>query len=224
MIPEVSILLAVYNDERFIEQSVMSVINQSYKSFELLIGFNGTTDESKNIVAQIEDTRIKCFDYGMDKGKSKTLNKLLKEAKGNWIAIQDGDDVWMGQKLEIQLTEGKDYDVIGTYCQYISVDGDFMGKPNLASSHIDIVNECKNGVNQIINASSLIKKEQILNVNGWDENSEVEDYDLWLKLINKNCKFINIPKSLVLHRLHSTSNFNTRTFDIQELLNKHKIC
>lgn len=74
----ISILLATHNGERFIEQSIKSVLNQTFKEFELLIGFNGTTDSSKKIVEGIKDDRIRVFDYGEDKGKSKTLNKLLK--------------------------------------------------------------------------------------------------------------------------------------------------
>ena len=109
----ISILLATYNGERYIEQSITSVLNQTFTEFELLIGFNGTTDGSKEIVASFNDSRIRVFDYGEDKGKATTLNKLLKEVKYDWIAIQDDDDVWADSKLEKQVAHTTTNDIIG---------------------------------------------------------------------------------------------------------------
>ena len=74
----ISILLAVYNGEKYIRKSIDSILNQSYKDFELLIGFNGTIDNSKKIVSEYNDSRIRVFDYNDDKGKAKTLNKLIR--------------------------------------------------------------------------------------------------------------------------------------------------
>ena len=96
-----SILLAIYNGQNFVEASIESVLSQSFIDLELLIGFNGTTDSSKEIVSKYQDSRIKIFDYGEDKGKAKTLNKLIIESKYDWIAIQDDDDVWTKEKLKI---------------------------------------------------------------------------------------------------------------------------
>ena len=110
----ISVLLAVYNGEKYIRKSLDSVLNQTYKDFEILIGFNGTTDNSKSIVSEYKDNRIKVFDFGNDKGKAKTLNKLLRECKGDWIAIQDDDDIWLPGKLEFQLKYSNDFDVIGS--------------------------------------------------------------------------------------------------------------
>lgn len=221
MNPKVSILLAVYNDEKYLEECVLSIINQTYNNFELLIGFNGTHDKSKDIISQFDDERIKTFDFGDDKGKSKTLNKMLPHATGDWIAVQDGDDVWFPKKLQEQMMLSNEYDVIGTYCQYIDAGGQFIGQPSIASSHENIVTECMGGVNQIINSSSLIRKSHAIEANGWDENCWVEDYDLWLKLIKKGSKFYNVPKVLVLHRLHNESNFNTHVYDTKSLLKKY---
>lgn len=222
MNPKVSILLAVYNDEKYLEECVLSILNQSFTEFELLIGFNGTNDRSKDLIKQFDDERIRVFDYGDDKGKSKTLNKMLPHASADWIAIQDGDDIWLHKKLEEQLKYINEYDVIGTFCHYINADSQYIGQPSIAINNEHIVAECMGGVNQIINSSSLIRKSHIVEANGWDEECWVEDYDLWLKLIKKGCKFYNVPKILVFHRLHSESNFNTTNFDTKELLKKYK--
>ena len=219
---EVSILLAVYNGEKYIRESIESILNQTYKDFELLIAFNGTIDNSKNIVSEFEDNRIRMFDFFDDKGKAKTLNKILPECKYDWVAVQDDDDCWLPKKLETQIELIKDFDVIGTSCQYIDEKGDYVGHPQLSSSHEDILRRSLNGDNQIINTSAIFRKQKALEVGGWDENIDgIEDYDFWLKLMKQGCKFHNINKILICHRLHSQSNFNTKSYDINELLKRY---
>ena len=77
----ISILLATYNGEKYIKRCIDSIVDQKFTDWKLLIGFNGTTDSSKEIVASYDDDRIFVYDYGEDKGKAKTLNKLLKPSR-----------------------------------------------------------------------------------------------------------------------------------------------
>jgi glycosyltransferase involved in cell wall biosynthesis len=223
MKPKVSILLAVYNGEKYLRRSLESVLNQTYKNFEILIGFNGTIDKSKEIVDEYKDKRIRVFDYGVDKGKAKTLNKLIREAKGEWLAIQDDDDIWLPKKLEKQL-ENKDFDIIGTQIFYINENDDITGGPKLSLSHDEIVSNSLNGNNQIANSSAIFKKEKAVEVSGWDETIDgIEDFDFWLKMIIfAKCKCLNLNKQHVWHRLHQRSNFNTNRYDIQSLIKKYK--
>lgn len=220
----ISILLATYNGQSFIQQSIDSILNQTFKDFELLIGFNGTTDNSKNIVAEYDDSRIKVFDYGDDKGKAKTLNKLIKEAQFDWIAIQDDDDIWFPTKLENQVKFLEDFDVIGTQIQYIDKNSNIIGGVYLEINDRNIKQKSLSGNNQIANSSSIIRKKAVEEINGWDESLfGVEDYDLWLKLIRKDYKFKNLNEVLVLHRLHSNSNFNNTSRqenDLNLILNR----
>jgi glycosyltransferase involved in cell wall biosynthesis len=218
----VSILLAVYNGEKFLSQSIDSILYQTFKDWELLIGFNGTTDNSKEIVNKYTDSRIRTFDYGDSKGKPATLNKLLKESKFDLIALQDDDDIWFPKKLELQIEKIDTYDIIGSFITYIDVNNDSIGAPSLSIQHESIIQKTKAGDNQIANSSALIKKNKLIEINGWDETLKgLEDLDVWLKLINSKCVFYNIPKSLVMHRLHSNSNFNTQNFDINYILNRN---
>ena len=213
----ISILLATYNGEKYIKKSIDSIINQTYTDWELLIGFNGTTDGSKEVVAQYNDPRIKVFDYGDDKGKSKTLNKLMKEASGDWIALQDDDDIWLPKKLENQLEFINDFDIIGTQIFYIDEEENMIGKPNFSLTQEGILEKTLNGDNQIANSSAVIRKKFIIEAKGWDESLGcLEDFDLWLKLINLKCKFKNLKKEFLLHRIHKSSNFNSIENDIQE--------
>lgn len=215
----VSILLATYNGEKYIRQSIDSVLSQTFKDFEILVGFNGTTDNTKEIVTEYTDTRIRVFDYGDDKGKARTLNKLLKEARYEWIAVQDDDDIWLPKKLEMQSKFTERFDVIGTFIKYINEKNDVIGNPNLCTNDEEIKLRSLNGDNQIANTSAIFRKSDALEILGWREDIEgIEDFDFWLRLIRLGRKFQNIPDFLVNHRLHSKSNFNTNIQDISKIL------
>jgi len=215
----ISILLPVYNGERFIKESIDSLINQTYTSWELLIGVNGSKDQSKKIVSNYIDQRIRIFDYGDDKGKGRTLNKLLLETKYDWIALQDHDDIWIEDKLERQIKFINDYDVIGTMITYIDEFGNYKGKPNLCIFTNEIIEKSLSGNNQIANTSVIFKKEKALEINGWSEDIDgIEDFDFWLRLIRKKSKIINLDFIGVNHRLHHSSNFNTKNYDLSKIL------
>ena len=226
----ISILLPIYNGEKFLKQSIESILNQSFIDFELLIGFNGTTDNSKEIVNSYNDLRIRVFDYGNDKGKPKTLNKLLKESKYDWIALQDDDDLWVPNKLEEQIKYLTEYDVIGTQMQYCDDQNNFISDtPTLKVSDNEIKYLTIHGNNQIANSSTLIRKSTIIKVGGWDEKLDgLEDFDLWIRIILNGYKFVNIDQKMMIHRKHQNSNFNTMSVNkhnkiMFEILVKNKI-
>ncbi len=215
----ISILLATYNGEKYILESIESILNQTYTNFELLVGFNGTTDNSKKLVRNFGDNRIRIFDYGSDRGKAKTLNKLLLESKYDWLSIQDDDDIWIENKLEKQIEFMSEFDVIGTFIKYIDPNGSISGSPNLKTESSEIKNLSLVGINQIANTSTLFRKSSTLEIGGWREDIDgIEDYDFWLRLMRIGKKFINIPEYLVLHRIHNQSNFNTKNHDISKIL------
>jgi glycosyltransferase involved in cell wall biosynthesis len=215
----ISVLLPIYNGERFLRESIQSVLNQTFTEFELLIGFNGTVDSSKDIVNSFDDVRIRVFDYGDDVGKAKTLNKLITESKYDWIALQDDDDIWVESKLETQIQYFEQVDVVGTFIKYIDERGEFIGGPNLSHDHETICKLSLMGNNQIANSSSVFKKSKAISIGGWDVSIDgIEDFDFWLRLIRSGNLFVNIPQYLVNHRLHSNSNFNTKKHDLTKIL------
>ena len=119
-------------------------------------------------------------------------------------------------KLERQLPYMKEYDVIGTQCQYF---GDINSIPNIPLGDLSGLDFRK--VNPIINSSCLIKK----SVARWDNNyNGVEDYKLWVELWSQKKKFYNVPDILVMHRIHRNSAFNAKGNHnkVGELLEKYK--
>ena len=219
----ISILLAVHNGEKYLKESIESVLNQTFKEFELLIGLNDCTDGSMDIIASFNDYRITVFEF-KEKGKAKTLNKLLDIATFDWIALQDDDDIWSLDKLDIQMSI-EDEDVIGSRIFYINDKGEIIGEPRLKTIYTDIIDKSFKGVNQVANTSAIFKRLDALEVNGWDEDLDgIEDYDFWLKLMLKGCLFVNVDLPLVYHRIHDKSNFNTKKHDIKGLLEKYGLC
>ncbi len=228
----VSILLPSYNGSKYIKESVVSILNQTFTDFELLIGFNGTTDTSKEIVYKIINdikdpdliesinSKVRVIDYGDDKGKAKTLNKLLKEAKYNLIALQDDDDLWHSDKLQIQMNFINNFDVVGTFLNYIDHNGLVIKKINLQQEDSGIKYwSIERGINNVANTSALFKKSIAEEIGGWREDIDgIEDFDFWIRLMRQGNSFFNVPEYLLYHRIHNESNFNTKKHDLRKIL------
>lgn len=201
----ISILIPIYNGIEFIDDSIQSVIMQTYSEWELLIGINGHNENSdvyqKAKLYESLDKRIRVFDFYNIKGKSNTLNEMIKYCNFNFIALLDVDDIWHYKKLEVQSKFLSNYDVIGSNCVWF---GDIENVvPKIPINDFSNFNFTE--VNPIINSSSIIKKELC----HWNENG-IEDYDLWLRLWKQNKRFFNCPEILVKHRIHRMSAFNSK--------------
>lgn len=218
---KISVLLAVYNGEKYMEKAIDSVLSQTHSDLELLIGLNGCSDTSSEICKRYSDNRVRIFEYE-EPGKARTLNKMLKETEGEFLALQDHDDVWLPKKLEEQIVYATDFDVIGTGIIYIDENDVPFGGPNLRQTHDEIVSLSFGGNNQVANTAAIFRKNLAVEVGGWDESLDgIEDFDFWLKIMSKGARFVNLKKQYVLHRVHKSSNFNTKKYDVEGLLKKH---
>jgi teichuronic acid biosynthesis glycosyltransferase TuaG len=199
--PQISILMPIYNGIEFIQDSVISIKQQTYINWDLLIGINGhpVNSEVYKIAKQYECENIKVIEILETKGKSNALNEMLKYSKANYIALLDVDDIWLPNKLQSQIQFiQKDFDVVGTLCKYF---GDKDCYPSIPLGNISDFNFLT--INPIINSSAIIKKELCY----W-KDIDLEDYDLWLRLWKQNKTFYNVEECHVLHRCHSNSAFN----------------
>ena len=215
----ISILMPIYNGIEFLNQSANSVINQSFNSWELIIGINGHPENSdiffKAKQYELIDSRITVYDLYKFKGKSRSLNEMIKYCKYDNIALLDVDDIWYKKKLEIQSKFLNNYDIVGSNCIWF---GDIEGiVPKIPLYDFSKFNFAE--VNPIINSSSIIKKELCY----WNEESNIEDYDLWIRLRKLNKKFYNCSEILVKHRIHKNSAFNSKgnNNEVKPLLEYH---
>ena len=211
----ISILMPIYNGIEFIEDSVSSILSQTYGKWELLIGINGHPENSEVYLLAKEyekrSDKIRVIDFYNSKGKSNTLNDMIPFCNYDFVALLDVDDMWHNKKLEIQSPLLDRYDVVGSKCIYF---GDRPGiVPNIPIEDLLQVDFKK--VNPIINSSSIIRKPLCY----WKDNG-IEDYDLWLRLKEQNKQFYNCPQILVKHRIHTASAFNSKghTNQVNELL------
>jgi teichuronic acid biosynthesis glycosyltransferase TuaG len=213
----ISILIPIYNGIEYIDESVSSVLQQTYTEWELLIGINGHPPNSevyqKAKEYESKSDKIRVLDYYPIKGKANTLNEMIKQCNFDYIALLDVDDIWINNKLEVQSKLLYDYDVIGSKCKYF---GDKENVPPILLG--DISEGDFSSGNPIVNSSCIIRKDLCY----WNENG-IEDYDLWLRLRNQNKKFFNFQEILVKHRIHNDSAFNAKGNGdkVNDLLRSH---
>lgn len=105
MPPKVSVIIPTYNRAHLIEKSVQSVLNQTYQDFELIVVDDGSTDNTKELVQNLQkkDSRIKYVKHEKNKGAAAARNTGIKAAEGKYVAFQDSDDEWFAEKLEKQM-------------------------------------------------------------------------------------------------------------------------
>lgn len=118
----VSIIMPSWNTAEFIGESIQSVINQTYKNWELIIVDDCSTDNTDEIVDDFLDKRIKYLKNDKNRGAAFARNRALRQAKGEWIAFLDSDDLWKPEKLEHQLKFMKQYNLIFSYHEYEKID------------------------------------------------------------------------------------------------------
>ena len=118
----VSIIMPSWNTGRFIGESIQSVLSQTYKNWELIIVDDCSTDNTDEIVASFNDERIRYFRNDKNSGAALTRNKAMREARGEWIAFLDSDDLWMPEKLEKQISFMKENGYTFSFTEYEKID------------------------------------------------------------------------------------------------------
>lgn len=118
----VSIIMPSWNTANFIAESIQSVLDQTYTNWELLIVDDCSTDNTDEVVASFNDSRIRYFHNEKNTGAARARNKAMREAQGEWIAFLDSDDLWTVDKLEHQIKFMKDNGYVFSYTEYEKID------------------------------------------------------------------------------------------------------
>lgn len=218
--PLISVILPVYNAEKYIAKSIECILNQSYVNFELIIINDGSKDNSEQVILSFSDNRIKYYKQ-TNQGLPKTLNVGLSYAKGDIIARQDQDDISLPTRFEKQLQflkENPDVKLVGTWAKIIDDNGNSTKRFH---HHATSSNELAFDIifnNPFVHASVMFYKKEILELGGYSEdNSVFEDFNLWSR-VSRKYKIANLSEELVLYRellssiSRTTSNYNNRVF------------
>lgn len=210
----ISVIIPTYNSKDFLPEAVASVLNQTYKNWELIIIDDGSTDGTEGSIKKIVNKADKInYFHKINGGQASARNYGISKSKGELIAFLDADDVWEKNKLEIQISTLKkiDADIIFTgSLAFGNYNGSYIGLPEnqrgIQSGETmfkELWYNCG-----ITNSSVLIKKNSLVQLGGLDESQELrgsEDYEYWLRMAKKNMTFFGIDQALVRYRIHPLS-------------------
>ncbi len=187
----VSVIIPTYNSAKFISSAVNSVLLQTYQAFEILIIDDGSTDNTKQVVEGFEDDRIKYF-YRENAGPSAARNLGLKNAKGDFVAFLDADDLWLPQKLEYQLDVFREKPGICLVFSAFSLRFEGSDKTQVKTfrnfEHNRLIeNLLLDFSNTVPYPSTTLIKKSVLDDAGYFDTGffSSEDWDLWLRLATK---------------------------------------
>lgn len=217
----ISVITAVYNDEKHIESSVKSILNQTITDFEYLIIDDGSTDSTPKILEELanKDNRIKVIRQN-NSGPAAARNHGFMVSSGEYIAIQDSDDISDPTrfKKQLQILDGNpEIGLCGTHAQFF---GHVEARVPLPVSHKSILTRMLFG-NPIIHSSVMIRRNLIAEhkLSYKAEYAPTEDFELWMQL-SKLTKLYNIKDYLVKYRVHAKSLSRTKDELQRSLANK----
>jgi len=208
---DITVQIALYNSEKYIKQTIESLLNQTFENFEILIINDASTDNSINVVNSINDDRIRLIHNDTNKGICLTRQRGIEEAKGKYIAILDSDDLAMPMRLEKQflfLENNPEIVLCGSNAKFIDENDNEIAHTHTLNCDPDLIKIVLLFANQFINSSVLCRKDVMLEVGGY-KKPIAEDYDLFVRIAEKY-KTTNLDEKLVSYRMHSGSDSRTK--------------
>lgn len=206
-VPKVTVLMSVFNEERFLQEALDSILNQTYKDFEFIIINDGSTDKSKEILELYDDKRIRIINNDHNIGLTRSLNLGLELARGEYIARMDANDLSLPTRLEKQvkfLNENTDVVLTGNWTEHIDDNGNSKGVIRYPTEHCFIswnllTKPC------LAHTTVMYRRDKALDVGSYNTTLKyTQDYDLWVRL-SKVGKVSQITEVLLKVRLSDDS-------------------
>lgn len=203
----ISIIMPAYNAERYIEESIKSVLAQTWKTWELLIVDDCSTDKTQLIVNRCaaEDKRILLLSNPRNLGVAGTRNRGVQEAHGDWIAFLDSDDLWTPDKLTLQVDLIKKTNALFTFTGSSFIDENGMGLSYilLVPSEISYKELLKQN---LISCSSVLISKPLLLSHPMSAGNIHEDFAAWLTILrDMDISAYGVNKPALIYRIHSSS-------------------
>ena len=204
--PIVSVLLPVHNGQRFVEESVASILSQRWGDLECLVVDDGSTDGTGAVLAKIQDPRLRIFRNEKPIGVAESLNLAIRESKGKYLARMDADDISLPGRISKQVQFMEDHrsvGVLGTHVGYIGRRGCAL---DLRPCSVEACRAFLLFGTPIVHPSVMIRKDIMTKYELWysGDASRSEDYDLWIRL-SRHADIANLKDKCLLYRLHSES-------------------
>ena len=227
---KISIILPTYNRaESFLARAIDSVVNQSYKDWELIVIDNNSTDNTRDLIDSYKNNQIHLYNISNNGNIAKSRNLGISKAKGNFIAFLDSDDYWELDKLEkcaAILKNNLDYDGVCHAEYWLYPDKSKLIKKYGPKRYFSYTNLLMRG-NSVSLSAMIINKHNIMLANSFSENTEMitaEDYDLWIKLAKNetNIGFTNEPLGYYqIHDISESSNILRNTNAVITVIRSH---
>jgi glycosyltransferase involved in cell wall biosynthesis len=205
---DVTVLMATYNDERYVEAAARSILAQSFHDFEFLIVDDASSDETPRILSRLarEDDRMRVLRLAENVGLAAALNIGLEAATSPIIARMDGDDISRPDRLEAQLLhlrEHPEIDILGTYARDIDEAGVPTGEvrkvPLSPSQARRLV-----WTGPVIHPSAVFRRDRILAIGGYDPGlRRRQDYELWFRAVGAGLVIANLPEPFLDYRVRN---------------------
>lgn len=190
MAVDISILISAYNAEKYVEEAIVSLLNQEFQSFEIVIADDGSNDMTRTIIDGFNDERLRAFHNNENIGKPKTIEKLLARSEGRIISIHDADDTSHPKRLSKMfqfLSDNPDLKMAGHDIQRMTEDGQLLPLFRKKSASYEEIKRMMEADNTDGDPSMFIRREIIPNIGGlfrpYFQNNM--DYDLALRIIEK---------------------------------------
>lgn len=206
----VSIITPCFNAEKYIAETILSVRKQSYSNWELLITDDGSDDKSVKIINEFikEDNRIKLFEIS-NSGAAVARNNSIQNAKGNFIAFIDSDDVWLPNKLELQLNFMIEKEYNFTYTSYKRIDENGGNLNTIVTCYMYLTYNEMLYSNKIGCLTAMYNKDNLGKIY-MPLIRKRQDYALWLKILKTEKKAFGLDIVLAKYRLRSSSMSNNK--------------
>ncbi len=200
--PLVSVLMAVYNCEKFLSQAIESILNQTFSDFEFIIIDDASTDKSRLLVRRYNDNRIRLIGNDENLRLARTLNRGLQLARGKYVARMDADDLSQPTRLERQVAFMESHPQIGVSGCWLECFGDKRQLWDYTTSPDTIRCELLFS-NQLGHATAIMRREWITGKGLYynPDFRESEDYELWSRCA-QHFPLANLPEVLYLYRWH----------------------
>lgn len=196
----VSIIMPCFNSASFIQESINSVLSQTYHNFELIIIDDASKDNSLDIIKSFNDERIKIIELETNQGAGLSRNKGIEVAQGRFIAFLDSDDLWHKDKLSLQINFMKDngYHLTYTYYQCFDKSGLKNIKHPPESTNYNDLLYCN-----VIGCLTAIYDTQLIGKQYMPLIRKRQDMGLWLKIMKDHGPAYCLPNILAFYRLDS---------------------
>jgi glycosyltransferase involved in cell wall biosynthesis len=207
--PVISVLLPVYNAQRYLPDAVESVLDQTFADFELIAFDDGSTDGSLQLLRNYaaRDPRVRLFTRE-NRGLVATLNEMIGLANGRYLARMDADDICKPERFERQvsfLDSHADYVVVGGWLEWMNDRGQIIGTIKTPEAHEEIDAAHLKGHTSICHPAAMLRNLGRNAIDWYDEQClDAEDLDLWLRLAEVG-RLANIPEVVLTYRIHAES-------------------